>query len=238
MLSFAGRLGKKGSTGPSQTPGSTERRLWVHDRASYATVANFRMCGFQSLSHTRANGEVAPIADLRRALGGRLGFDPNPSCLSRIEKSQFLTDRDVAESAAGCRAGRQQFIDLMVERAAAGEAPSSPQPPEAGARRARLCGASSAAENRTDRQCRRAGVNVATGAGSADFEHVADLPPATGRGPAASFRAFELALADMREDGAEVLVLDDGGLRNLPQLVEGGVWQVEPSVADRQPPSG
>jgi len=36
----------------------------------------------------------------------------------------------------------------MVERAAAGEAPSSPQPPEAGARRARLYGALSAAENR------------------------------------------------------------------------------------------
>jgi hypothetical protein len=50
---------------------------------------------------------------------------------------------------------------------------------------------------------------------------------------AASLGAFELALADLREDGAEVLVLDDGGLRNLPQLVEGGVWQVEPTVADR-----
>src|SRR5258708_37563502 len=37
---------------------------------------------------------------------------------------------------------------MMVERAAAGEAPSSPQPPEAGARRARLYGVSSAAENR------------------------------------------------------------------------------------------
>src|SRR6516165_8645395 len=68
-------------------------------------------------------------------------------CLSRIEKSQFLTDRDVAESSAGCRAGRQQFIDLMVERVAAGEAPSSPQPPEAGGRRGRLFGAPSAAEN-------------------------------------------------------------------------------------------
>src|SRR6516164_10232343 len=90
----------------------------------------------------------------------------------------------------------------------------------------------------TDRQCRRAGVNVATGAGSADFEHVADLPPAAGRGPAASFRAFELARADMREDGAEVLVLDDGGLRNLPQLVKGGGRQVEPTVADRQPTIG
>ena len=41
----------------------------------------------------------------------------------------------------------QLGIELMVERAAAGEAPSSPQP-EAGARRARLYGVSSAAENR------------------------------------------------------------------------------------------
>ena len=40
----------------------------------------------------------------------------------------------------------QQCIDLMVEQAAAGEAPSSPQPPEAGARRARLYGVSSGAE--------------------------------------------------------------------------------------------
>src|ERR1700732_1842099 len=72
------------------------------------------------------------------------------TCLSRIEKSQFLTDRDVTISAGG-RARQldaQQCIDLMVERAAAGEAPSSPQPPEAGARRARLYGASPAAENR------------------------------------------------------------------------------------------
>jgi hypothetical protein len=42
----------------------------------------------------------------------------------------------------------QLGIELMVERAAAGEAPSSPQPPEAGARRARLYGVSPAAENR------------------------------------------------------------------------------------------
>src|SRR5713101_3051333 len=45
-------------------------------------------------------------------------------------------------------ARRQQFIDLLVERAAAGEAPSTPQPPEAGARRAGLYGVLSAAANR------------------------------------------------------------------------------------------
>ena len=73
---------------------------------------------------------------------------------------------------------------------------------------------------------------------SADSEHVADLTLAAWRGLAASLCAIELALSDMREDGAEVLVLDDGGLGNLPQLVEGGVGQVEPAVSDRQPAVG
>ena len=36
----------------------------------------------------------------------------------------------------------------------------------------------------------------------------------------------QLPLADVREDGTEMLVLDDGCLGNLPQLVEGGVGQV------------
>jgi hypothetical protein len=49
-------------------------------------------------------------------------------------------------------------------------------------------------------------ANVATGSGSADFEHVADLPLAAWRGLAASLGTFELARADLREDGAEVLV--------------------------------
>ena len=62
-----------------------------------------------------------------------------------------------------------------------------------------------------------------------------DLPLATRRGLATRFRAFGLSLADMGEDGAQVLVLDDGCLRDLAQLVEGGVGQVEPLVADRQP---
>ena len=79
---------------------------------------------------------------------------------------------------------------------------------------------------------------AAAGSGSADFEHVADLPLAAWRGLAASFGTFELARADLREDGAEVLVLDDGGLRNLPQFVEGGVGQIEAKLADRQPAVG
>jgi hypothetical protein len=56
------------------------------------------------------------------------------------------------------------------------------------------------------------------GSGSADFKHVADLPLAARCGLAARFCAFDLPLANVREDGAKVLVLDDGGLRNLPQL--------------------
>ena len=67
---------------------------------------------------------------------------------------------------------------------------------------------------------------------------MADLPLTARRGLTASFRTFDLPLADVREDGAEVLVLDDRGLRNLPQLVKGGVRQVEPAVADRQPAVG
>jgi hypothetical protein len=96
-----------------------------------------------------------------------------------------------------------------VERVAAGAAPSSPQPPEAGALRVRLYGVLSVAENGTDRHCRRAGAcrraNAAAGFGSADFEHVADLPLAARRLPAASLGAFELPLANVREDGAEVV---------------------------------
>jgi hypothetical protein len=57
-------------------------------------------------------------------------------------------------------------------------------------------------------------------------------------GLARRFCPFELAFADLREDGAEVLVLDDGDLRNLPQLVEEGVGRVEPTIADRQPAIG
>src|SRR5438105_9996896 len=85
-------------------------------------------------------------------------------------------------------------------------------------------------------RCRPA--NVASGSGSADFEHVVDLPLAAWRGLTAILCALDLPFADMREDGAKVLVLDDGRLRNLPKLVEGDVGQVEPAVADRQPAVG
>ena len=99
----------------------------------------------------------------------------------------------------------------MVERAAAGEAPSSPQPPEAGpvgpgftaSRRLQRIG--------TERQCRRAGAVAACQCGdgirSADFEHVADLSLAAWGRSTASLGAFDLPLADMREDGAEVLAV-------------------------------
>ena len=110
----------------------------------------------------------------------------------------------------------------MVERAAAGEAPSSPQPPEAGARRARLYGVSQppeagarrarlygvspAAENRNRQtmsikpvRCRLANVARIR---SADFKHIANLPLTAWRGLTAGFRAFDLPLTDVREDGA------------------------------------
>ena len=67
---------------------------------------------------------------------------------------------------------------------------------------------------------------------------MADLPLTAWSGLAASLGAFNLPLADMRQDGAEVFVLDNACLRNLPQLVEGGVRQVEPTIADRQPTVG
>jgi hypothetical protein len=67
---------------------------------------------------------------------------------------------------------------------------------------------------------------------------VADLPLTAWSGLAASLGTFNLPLADMRQDGAEVFVLDNACLRNLPQLVEGGVRQVEPTIADRQPAVG
>jgi hypothetical protein len=70
-------------------------------------------------------------------------------------------------------------------------------------------------------------TNVGRGSGSADFKHVADLPLAARCGLATSFCTFDLPLADVREDGAEVLGLDDRRLRNLPQLVEGGVGQAQ-----------
>src|SRR6478736_7861070 len=76
------------------------------------------------------------------------------------------------------------------------------------------------------------------GSRSADLEHVADLPLTAWSGLAASLGAFNLPRADMRQDGAEVFVLDNACLRNLPQLVEGGVRQVEPTIADRQPAVG
>ena len=67
----------------------------------------------------------------------------------------------------------------MVERAAAGEAPSSPQPPEAGARRARLYGVLLAAENRNRQtmplsRC-SAGLRMWPDPVSADFDTRAEM---------------------------------------------------------------
>src|SRR5271155_3032553 len=124
----------------------------------------------------------------------------------------------------------------MVERTAAGGGGGAagraapPRPPPRG-------GESEPTDNAVEPvRCRPA--NVATGPASADFEHVVDLPLAAWRGPAARLRAFDLPLADLREDCAKALVLDDRPLRDLTQLVKGGVGQVEPAVADRQPAVG
>lgn len=115
---------------------------------------------------------------------------------------------------------REYLIDLLVELAVAGEAPSSPCRRRRGPW-ARLYGVASATENWHRGHCRRAGV--AAGPASADFEHVASLSLAARGGVTARLCAFDLPLADVREDSAEMLVLDDGCLGNLPQLVEGGV---------------
>ena len=69
---------------------------------------------------------------------------------------------------------------------------------------------------------------VQSARGSADLEHVANLSLAARGGLTARLWAFDLLRADVREHGAEMLVLDNACLGNLPQLVEGGVRQVEP----------
>ncbi len=60
------------------------------------------------------------------------------------------------------------------------------------------------------------------------------LPRPARRLGAALLTGCELALADMRQDGAEVLVLDDACLGDLAQLVEGRVRQLDTIVLDRQ----
>src|SRR3954467_7180097 len=51
---------------------------------------------------------------------------------------------------------------------------------------------------------------------------------------AAGFGPGNLLLADIGENGAEPLILDNLGLRDLPQLVKGAVSQLDTFVADRQ----
>src|SRR3954452_13273976 len=55
---------------------------------------------------------------------------------------------------------------------------------------------------------------------------------------AAGFGPGNLLLADNGEHGAEPLVLDNLGLRDLPQLVKGAVSQLDTLVADCQPAIG
>jgi len=84
-------------------------------------------------------------------------------CFSLIE-SRNLSPIEMAQRApGGVELDGQLGIDLLVERAAAGEAPSSPQPPEAGARRARLYSALSVADHRNRETMPSGGAGVRDG---------------------------------------------------------------------------
>src|SRR3954469_15514432 len=75
--------------------------------------------------------------------------------------------------------------------------------------------------------------------GSADFEQSRIALIASARCLlTAGFGPRNLLLADKGKNGAEPLVLDNLGLRDLPQLVEGAVSQLDTFVADRQPAIG
>src|SRR4051812_15321872 len=75
--------------------------------------------------------------------------------------------------------------------------------------------------------------------GSANFEQLRIALIASARCLlAAGFGPGNLLLADNGENGAEPLVLDNFGLRDLPQFVEGAVSQLDTLVADRQPAIG
>ena len=97
----------------------------------------------------------------------------------------------------------QSGIELMVERAAAGEMPSSPQPPEAGAHKGQALRRlvrrrESELEDNAVELVRCRPVNVAAlDPASADSEHVVDLPLTARRGLTASLCTLDLLLADM-----------------------------------------
>src|SRR3954449_1805953 len=75
--------------------------------------------------------------------------------------------------------------------------------------------------------------------GSADFEQSRIALIASTRCLlAAGFGPRNLLLADNGKNGAEPLVLNNLGLRDLPQFVEGAVSQLDTFVADRQPAIG
>src|SRR5450759_5098801 len=74
---------------------------------------------------------------------------------------------------------------------------------------------------------------------SADLEQTSvALIAAAWRLRATRLRPFDLLLADDGESGAEPLVLDNRALRDLAQLGEGAIGQLDALVADRQPPVG
>ena len=70
---------------------------------------------------------------------------------------------------------------------------------------------------------------------SADAEHVPALIPTLGRSDAALVGLMHvLALPDQVEQGPQPLVFGDGGLVDLPDLVEGAIGEVDAVVADHQ----
>jgi len=73
---------------------------------------------------------------------------------------------------------------------------------------------------------------------SADFEQpCVELITSALRRAATCLGPFDLLLADDGEDRAKPFVIDNIALRNL-QRVKGAVGQLDPLVADRQPPVG
>src|SRR4029077_8743202 len=83
------------------------------------------------------------------------------------------------------------------------------------------------------------GCSLGSSRGSADFEQSRIALIASARClPAAGLRPCNLLLADKGENGGEPLVLDNLGLRDLPQLVEGAVSQLTPLYRIDNLPSG
>src|SRR5689334_10894001 len=69
---------------------------------------------------------------------------------------------------------------------------------------------------------------------SADLEPMVGLIATARCRPAAGLGRLQLVVADLRQNGAQMLVLDDCRLRHLLQLVEDPVRKLDALVGDRQ----